>query len=116
MTEQTEHHEPIVIPTKNKTNKLLVISNAILLALCLFLLWENNQSKGKLVRQETSISELSDDRSMLELELEEMLSEYQNLETDNEDLRLEMELEKAKVEELLVKVKNGNWEVHILGI
>jgi hypothetical protein len=43
-----------------------------------------------------------------------MLAEYQTMETDNEEIRVELELERAKVEELLVKVKNGNWEIHKL--
>jgi len=114
MTETDRQSDPIIIPAKNKTNRLLFITNVVLLALCLFLLWENYDNRGQINRQDSTISELSDDRSALELELEEMLGEYQTLETDNEDLRAEMELEKAKVEELLVKVKNGSWEVHRL--
>ncbi|MEQ8324113.1 MAG: hypothetical protein RIC15_00580 [Vicingaceae bacterium] len=114
MTDQTEQNEPIIIPARNRTNRLLVISNIILLALCIFLLWDNNQSKNTISRQDSDITQLSDERSRLESELEEMLSEYQTLETDNEDLRAEMEMERAKVEELLAKVKNGNWEIHKL--
>ena len=112
MTETDSHSDPIIIPAKNKTNRLLFVTNIVLLALCLFLLWENYEKRSQINRQDSTITELSDDRSELELELEEMLGEYQTLETDNEDLRAEMELEKAKVEELLTKVKNGNWEVH----
>ena len=114
MSDRPEQNDPIIIPAKNKTNRLLVISNVILLALCLFLLWDNNERKSTIDKQEGAISELSDERSRLESELEEMLAEYQSLETDNEDIRAELELERAKVEELLVKVKNGNWEVHRL--
>ena len=114
MTDRPEQSEPIIIPAKNKTNRLLVISNIILLALCMFLLWDNSQRKSTIDRQDSAISELSDERSRLENELEEMLVEYQSLETDNEDIRAELELERAKVEELLVKVKNGSWEIHKL--
>lgn len=114
MSEQPEMNDPVVIPGKNKTNRILLISNIILLCLCGFLLWEYNQDKSKIAVQETSIQDLSEERNELESELEEMLSEYQTLETDNEELRLEMELERAKVEELLTKVKNGNWEIHKL--
>ena len=114
MTDPAVQSDPIIIPTKNKTNRLLVLSNVILLALCAFLLWDNYERKNTIDRQDSSITELSDDRSRLENELEVMLEEYQTLETDNEDIRAEMELERAKVEELLVKVKNGNWEVHHL--
>ena len=114
MTESDSQSDPIIIPAKNKTNRLLFITNIVLLALCLFLLWENYEKRGQINRQDSTITDLSDDRSTLQLELEQMLGEYQTLETDNEDLRAEMELEKAKVEELLTKVKNGNWEVHHL--
>ena len=114
MTDQADQRDPIIIPTKNKTNRLLVLSNVILLALCAFLLWDNNSRNNTIERQDASITELSDERSKLQGELETMLEEYQELETDNEDIRAEMELERAKVEELLVKVKNGNWEVHRL--
>jgi len=114
MTHQPEVNDPVVIPAKNKTNRLLVIINIILLGLCIFLLWENNQGKERIVNQESDISALSDERSQLEQELEDMLSEYQVMETDNEELQLELEMERAKVEELLVKVKNGNWEIHSL--
>lgn len=114
MTEQPEHSDPIIIPAKNKTNRLLLISNIILLALCLFLLWENTQKRGKISSQESSIVELSDERSQLELDLQQMLEEYQGLETDNEELRAELDMERTKVEELLTKVKNGNWEIHKL--
>ena len=114
MTDSPEQNDPIIIPTKNKTNRLLVLSNIILLALCAFLLWDNSVGKKTISRQDSSITELSDERSRLEDELQTMLQEYQDLETDNEDITAEMELERAKVEELLVKVKNGNWEVHRL--
>ena len=36
------------------------------------------------------------------------------LETENEDMRSELELQKTKIEDLLQKVKNGNWEIHKL--
>ena len=109
MTDPAVQSDPIIIPTKNKTNRLLVLSNVILLALCAFLLWDNYERKNTIDRQDSSITELSDDRSRLENELEVMLEEYQTLETDNEDIRAEMELERAKVEELLVKVKK--WQL-----
>ena len=114
MIDQNNLNEPIIIPAKNKTNRLLIIINIILLGLCLFLLWENNQRKGQIIVQKESISELSDERSQLQKDLEEMLLEYEGMETDNEELRLELELERSKVEELLTKVKNGNWEIHKL--
>lgn len=114
MTELSERNDPVVIPAKNKTNKILIVSNVILICLCAFLLWQSNDRKDRIIVQEGSITQLTDERSILEKELEEMLGEYQNLETTNEELRLEMELERAKVEELLNKVKNGNWEIHKL--
>ncbi len=117
MTENSEVNDPnapVVIPARNRTNRVLIITNIILLAICIFLLWENSQKKGMIAIQEGDIAELNDERSELESELEEMLAEYQTMETDNEELRMELEMEKAKVEELLEKVKNSNWEIHKL--
>lgn len=114
MAEQNPVNEPVVIPARNKTNRLLIILNIVLLGLCLFLLWQNNNRKNEIIVQKEEISGLSDERSQLQQDLEKMLAEYEGMETDNEELRLELQLEKAKVEDLLTKVKNGNWEIHKL--
>ena len=114
MSEESNIGVPVVVQARNRTNKLLIVSNVILLGLCLFLLWENNRNKGRIVLQEHSISQLSDERTELEHELEEMLAEYSEMKTSNEGLQHELESERAKIEELLVKVKNGNWEIHKL--
>lgn len=109
-----EKPEPIIIPQKNKLNTLMVVLNMVLLILCGYLLYINFSQKEQLAVKDQAYEDVSAERSDLEDELNEMLADYEGLETENEDIRAELEAEKLKIEELLKKVKNGNWEVHKL--
>ena len=48
------------------------------------------------------------------MELEDMLAQYNALETTNETIKAELEAEKAKIEELLKKMKGKDWSIYKL--
>lgn len=58
--------------------------------------------------------EISDEKKKIEFELEEMLLQYDSLSTDNDTLMAQLNGERARVEELMQQVKNGNWTIYKL--
>lgn len=99
---------------KNNTNKLLVVLIVLLLGFCGFLIWQNLQLQNQLEDLGVEVVDVKDERDQVKSDLEEMLTQYDELETTNGQLNSEIEEQKAKIEELLKQAKNKNWTIHKL--
>lgn len=98
----------------NGVNKILVGLVILLFGFCGFLIWQNIQLKEVIVEKEIVYVDVATERDNVKAELEEMLAQYNNLETTNGQIRAELEAEKAKIEELLKNIKNKDWTIHKL--
>lgn len=98
----------------NGVNKILVGLVILLFGFCGFLIWQNMQLKEVIVEKEIIYVDVATERDNVKAELEEMLAQYNNLETTNGQIRAELEAEKAKIEELLKNIKNKDWTIHKL--
>lgn len=99
---------------KNNTNKLMLVLIVLLLGFCGFLIWQNLELKKALEQESNTVVEVTDERNQIQLELEEMLQKYEDLETDNQELSAELAAEKAKIEELIKKAKGKDWTIYQL--
>jgi len=105
------------VPADKKTgavNKLMVVVIFLLFSFCGYLIWQNLELQKRLEEGGIVISEVSSERDLVKSELEEMLNEYKELETNNKSLSTELEAEKIKIEELLKKAKGKDWSIHKL--
>ena len=117
MEKQTETQKVTPSTTENKgnkTNKLLVVVIVLLLGFCGFLIWQNLELQKSVEDGETEVVEVSGERDQVKAELEEMLAQYNSLETTNEEISAELEAEKSKIEDLLKKLKGKDWTIHKL--
>lgn len=83
---------------------LLLISNVVML----YLLMQKNkdvQTTGQVLAKVTS------DKDNVTKLLEDMLTQYDTLNTDNEQLRTEISAQKQQIEDMLQKVKNGTYSL-----
>ncbi|MBD81156.1 MAG: hypothetical protein CL840_19720 [Crocinitomicaceae bacterium] len=110
--ENTEYNE--FNQDKNNSNKLIIA----LLALSIvingvlgFVLMQKNDAIEQLTG--TNV-EVTAEKDKLEVELNDMLAQYDSLETSNDTLMEQLGEERAKVEELIAKVKSGNWTIYKL--
>ncbi|KAB2859450.1 MAG: hypothetical protein F9K09_02175 [Flavobacteriales bacterium] len=101
-------------PTKNNVNKILVGLVVLLFGFCGFLIWQNMELKQVITEKEIVYVDVSTERDNVKAELEEMLAQYNALETTNGEIKAELEAEKAKIEELLKNIKNKDWTIHKL--
>lgn len=93
-------------------------SNNALLALVVLLIISNlatlyflNKGSNQVEQQQAQIKEISDDKDNVTKLLEDMLVQYDTLSTENEQIKAEMDAQKAQIEELMTKVKNGNYSL-----
>lgn len=98
----------------NNNNKLMMVLIVLLLGFCGFLIWQNLELKKALEQETNTVAEVTDERNQIQLELEEMLQKYEDLETDNQELSTELAAEKAKIEELIKKAKGKDWTIYQL--
>tara|TARA_B110000879_G_scaffold66254_1_gene92854 strand:+ start:2306 stop:3211 length:906 start_codon:yes stop_codon:yes gene_type:complete len=103
------------VPEKqDKPNKILIalltfsiLANAGLM----FMLFDE---KGKTEQLMGENSEITVEKNDLELELNGMLLQYDSLSSDNDTLNAQLASERTRVEEMIQKVKNGNWTIYKL--
>lgn len=101
-------------PTGNKNNKFMMVIIILLLGFCGYLIWQNLELKKAIDKGEIAYTEVSSERDQVQAELEEMLKKYEDLETDNQELSVELAAEKAKIEELIKKAKGKDWSIYQL--
>ncbi|QQR84798.1 MAG: hypothetical protein IPJ76_09190 [Flavobacteriales bacterium] len=93
-------------------------SNNALLALVVLLIISNlatlyflNKGSNEIEAQAAVLDETKEDKENVTKLLEEMLVQYDTLSTENEQIKAEMDAQKAQIEELMTKVKNGNYTI-----
>ena len=99
---------------KKKSNAFMVIIIILLLGCCGYLIWQNMQLQKMITENEVIITDVSSERDQVKAELEDMLAEYNKMETTNERLSAELAAEKAKIEDLIKKAKGKDWSIYKL--
>ncbi len=90
-------------------NNLPKIAIAVLAVICIFLagkLYVNNQAYNKLTGE---YGELEISKEQVVFDLEKMRFSYDTLQTENTMMLAEIAAQRDKVDDLIKKVKNGNW-------
>lgn len=100
--------------SKGKTNKIMLVLIILLFGFCGFLIWQNVQLKNTITQKEIVYVDISTERDNVKAELEDMLAQYNSLETSNTEVKAELEAEKAKIEELLKNIKGKDWSIYKL--
>jgi hypothetical protein len=96
---------------KNRSNTGLLLLVVLLLISNVVLLWML-MSRGKEVEQkQQEVVTLTTQKDDVTAMLESMLNSYDTLKTENDQIKTEMELQKQQIEELLDKVKRGNYDL-----
>ncbi len=113
MENNNENIAPVAKKGSN-TNKLLLIVIFLLLGFCGYLIWQNMELQKMIEEGNIAYTEVSSEKDQLKVDLEDMLAQYEAMETNNEVLSAELEEEKSKIEDLLKKMKNKNWTIHKL--
>ncbi len=98
-------------PRKNRSNALLLALVVLLLISNVVLLYLWSQKGNEVVVAQKQMQSLSSDKENVTKLLEDMLSQYDTLNTSNEQLKTEMEAQKQQVESLLKKVQRGNYDL-----
>jgi len=88
----------IPVNKEKKSNKLVMVVAAVLFVAAGVLGWQFLQQKA-LVKEERS------EKSEIKEELNQLLAEYQNVTTDNEDLRIQLNEKIAEIEEMIVDIE-----------
>ena len=99
---------------KGSVNKIMLVLIILLFGFCGFLIWQNIQLKNIVAEKEIIYVDVSNERDNVKKELEDMLAQYNALETTNGEIRAELEAEKAKIEELLKNIKGKDWSIYQL--
>jgi hypothetical protein len=92
----------------------MMVLIVLLFGFCGFLIWQNIQLKNVVAEKEIVYVEVSAERDNVKAELEDMLAQYNALKTNNGEIKAELEVEKAKIEELLKNIKGKDWSINKL--
>jgi flagellar basal body-associated protein FliL len=99
----------------NRTNKALMILVALLLISNVALIFKLMSTDKTVENQVQQIDELSSEKEDVTNMLQNMLTQYDELEVSNDTLKAEISAQKAQIEELLVQVeknKDLSWLLH----
>ncbi|PLW99967.1 MAG: hypothetical protein C0594_16315, partial [Marinilabiliales bacterium] len=110
--EQTDKSKGIKQTNKKKKNPLKgwVIFLSVLVVLLLgsiaTIAWYYFELVDKQEATEAKLSKTSSEKEKVTNDLENMLQQYEALETDNEEVQAELEAEKEKIKKLLHEIRN----------
>jgi cell division septum initiation protein DivIVA len=96
---------------KNRSNTVLLFLVVLLLVSNVVLLYMWSQKGDQAVVAQQQVVAVTSEKENVTKLLEDMLSQYDTLSTDNERLKTEMSSQQKQIEELMDKVKNGNYSV-----
>lgn len=106
------------IPSKennnNKINNILILLVVLLAIFCGVLLWQYFELRNQNSNKGSEIEVLNDERTELQTELEEMLDNFDLMETDNDSMRAELTNRRNEIEDLLSKVKDKDFAIYKL--
>ncbi len=111
--ENTE--QPIIENKKGGSNILLIVLVVILLIASGFLFWQNQQINKDLDRYEMRAEDLKQEKENVTGLLEEMLVQYDTLNSENDQLNAEMEGQREHIKELMKQVekhKDDQWLIY----
>ncbi|PCJ81964.1 MAG: hypothetical protein COA49_03090 [Bacteroidetes bacterium] len=95
----------------NLTSKQSIIAIVVLAVVCIFLgakLFIGNQNFDELTGE---FGRLEMDKEQVVFDLEKMRFSYDTLQTENSMMVAEISAQRDRIDGLLTKVKNGNWEL-----
>ena len=96
---------------KNRSNALLLALVVLLLISNVVLLYLWNQKGDQAQQAQQQVVAVTSEKENVTKLLEDMLSQYDTLSTENEQLTAEMAAQKQQVEDLMKKVKSGNYSL-----
>lgn len=96
---------------KNRTNTWLLLLVVLLLLSNVYLAIKLSQTSKQADLGEQRVETLTSEKDNVTFLLENMLASYDTLKTENEQITVEMEAQKAQVERLLDQVKRGNYDL-----
>ena len=99
---------------KPKSNTLLIILLALMIAIGGWLGYTNQQLKTQLEECGMMAENIEEEKGLVVEELEGMLFKYDSLETNNDSINTELLAEKERVEELLAQAKNNRYSIYKL--
>lgn len=102
---------PSNAPPKNRSNSVLLILVVLLLISNVVLLWLWSQKKDQVVTTTEQLTDMTSEKDKVTGLLEDMLQRYDTLSSNNQQLNTEMEAQRAQIEELMTKVKRGNYDL-----
>lgn len=97
--------------TKNRSNTGLLLLVVLLLISNVVMLWLLMQRGREVESTQQQVETITSEKDNVTHLLENMLASYDTLRTENEQLTTEMEAQKAQIEELLDRVKRGNYDL-----
>jgi hypothetical protein len=101
-----------IIPKRKRTDLLYILVIIMLLLTNAFFAWKYFSMKKEKVLVEVKVKETSNEKQQVENELNNLLSQYDDLKTSNNKLNQELEGEKTKIRDMLVELKSvkaNNW-------
>lgn len=96
---------------KNRSNALLLALVVLLLISNVVLLYLWNQKGDQAQTAQAQVVAVTSEKENVTKLLEDMLSQYDTLSTENEQLTAEMAAQKQQIEDLMKKVKAGNYSL-----
>lgn len=96
---------------KNRANTGLLLLVVLLLVSNVVMLWLLMQSRTEGETKEARIEQISSEKENVTFMLEGMLASYDTLQTENEQLTVEMDAQREQIERLLDQVKRGNYDL-----
>lgn len=96
---------------KNRSNTGLLLLVVLLIISNVIMLWMLMDKKEELAMQQGENQALSTRNEDVLGMLERTLDSYDSLQTENDTMRQEMELQKQQIEDLIAKVKSGNYSL-----
>mgnify|MGYP001344080029 CR=1 FL=1 len=113
-TEEGKNSLKVIAEQNKSINRILVIIIIILSVVLGITLWQYFELRKTVSQKGTEIEILDDERNELQSELEDMLTEFDSLETNNDSMKVELAQRRLEVEELLDKVKDKDYAIYKL--
>ena len=109
--DQTTPNAPPAQENQRRSNTALLALVVLLLISNVALLYLYTQEKGQKEQSVAQVAQVSSEKENVTKLLEDMLAQYDTLNTTNEQLTTEMEAQKQQIADLMEKVKNGNYSL-----
>jgi septal ring factor EnvC (AmiA/AmiB activator) len=99
------------IEKKNRSNTGLLLLVVLLLISNVVMLWMLMQRNREVEQTKQQVATVTSEKDNVTGLLENMLASYDTLKTENEQITVEMDAQKAQIEQLLDQVKRGNYDI-----